>query len=132
MTWVRLAVLPLAVFVLAGCLHPGQRYLHVRVERDGVPILQTEYAVSDSLDAAGMWKSLEGKPFKVVGTTTPEAIDRQRAVLKGNIKIVILHVDQVMASARVNAVGLVRAPDAEGQWVLPPEEVERTARAAGL
>ena len=63
--WHRLGftlVVLLTVPLFSGC--HGQRYISVDVERDGVPTLHTEYGVSDSLDTAAMWKTLQGQSFR--------------------------------------------------------------------
>jgi hypothetical protein len=111
---------------------PGQRYLQIHLERDGKLILRSECVVSDGLDAASMWKSLQGRPFDATSALTPTADDPQKAVLKGKIKITIMRVDRVIASALVDEIRLVRVPGSQERWEIPQDEVERTARAAGL
>ena len=61
---------------LCSCLN-GQRYLDVQIERDGKVVLATGYGVSDALDAADMWQSLQGESFKSVSTVSPEADEPQ-------------------------------------------------------
>jgi hypothetical protein len=131
-TLMRYLVVPVLLLVIlcSGC--GGQRYLHVRIERDGQPVLETGYGVSDRLGTGAMWKSLQGKAFEALGSIEPDASDPQTAVLRGRIRIVILHVDREMASVRVDELRLVRSSVAQDQWELPPDEVQRTARAAGL
>jgi hypothetical protein len=116
---------------LCSCLN-GQRYLDVQIERDGKVVLETGYGVSDALDAADMWQSLQGESFKSVSTVSPEADDPQQAILKGKIRIVIHHVNNEIASAKVDELRLVRAAGSSDRWQLAPGEVKRTARAAGL
>jgi len=123
-------VLLLAVSLFPGCI--GQRALRVQITRDGELILQTAYGVSDRLNAAAIWRSLEGKSFKTVDTLKPETDDPQKAVVKGKIRIVILHVDREIASAQVDEIRLVRVPGSNDQWQLAPDEVRRTGQAAGL
>jgi hypothetical protein len=104
----------------------------VQIERDGKVVLETGYGVSDALDAADMWQSLQGESFKSVSTVSPEADDPQQAILKGKIRIVIHHVNNEIASAKVDELRLVRAAGSSDRWQLAPGEVKRTARAAGL
>jgi hypothetical protein len=120
----------LAGSLLSGC--GGQRFIKVRIERDGAPVLQTEYGVSDSLDPAAIWRGLQGDSFDAVGTVTPAVDDPQKAVLKGKIRIVILHVNNEIAAAKVNELRLTRASGSGNQWKLASGEVDRTAQAAGL
>jgi hypothetical protein len=53
-------------------------------------------------------------------------------VLRGKIRIVILHVNREFASAKVEELRLVRASDSSNQWQLAPDEMQRTNQAAGL
>ena len=98
------------------------------IERDGAPVLQTEYGVSDGLDPAAIWRGLQGDSFDAVGTVTPAVDDPQKAVLKGKIRIVILHVNNEIAAAKVNELRLTRASGSGNQWKLASGEVDRTAR----
>jgi hypothetical protein len=120
----------LGVSLFPGC--GGQRYLNARIERDGELVLQTEYGVPDRWDTAAMWRSLQGKSFKAVGPVKPETDDRQMTLLKGKIRIAILHVTRVIASAEVDELRISCPSGSSDQWQLPNDEVERTARVAGL
>jgi hypothetical protein len=125
------ALVILLAFSQFSCLR-GQRFIDVHIERDGQLILQTGYGVSDSLDAAAMWESLNGELFDAVGTIEPEADDPKRAVLKGKILIVILHVSNEITRANVDELRLIRPPGSGDRWQLAPDEAQRTAKAAGL
>jgi hypothetical protein len=131
--WRRLIFIVVAlpvVSLLPGCA--GQRYIEVDVERDGVPTLHTEYGVSDSLDAAAIWSTLQGQSFAAVGTVKSEPEDPEKAVIKGKIRMVIRHVKNEMATAKINELRLLRDPGSSDRWKLAPGEVERTAQAAAL
>lgn len=132
---VQLAIKVRVLFVLLllpGCHWIGQRYLQVRIERERKPVLKTAYSVSDRLDGAAIWKSLQGKAFEPVGPLKLQSDSAKETVLTGQLRIVILHTDQTIATAQVDRVRLVRSAGAPGKWELPQEEVERTAQAAGL
>jgi len=129
----RLGFAPVIVLAvsLSSCLR-GQRYIDVHIERDGTRILQTGYGVDDYLGTSAIWKSLQGESFESVVPIEPESGDPQKAVLKGKIQIVILHVDREMAQAQVDELRLIRASGSSDRWQLAPGEVKRTAQAAGL
>ena len=121
-------VTTLAVSLLPGCA--GQRRIQVQVEREGVLTLQSEFGVSDSLDAKAMWASMQGESFAAVSPIKPEPEDPEKAVLKGKLRMVILHVDKEIAAAKISELRIVRAPG--DRWKLAPGEIERTSHAAGL
>lgn len=120
----------LAVSLLPGC--SGQRLLHVEIERNGVRALETQYGVSDSLDPAAMWASLQGETFTAVAPIPSEPTDPEKASLKGKIRIVIHHVDKEIAAAKVSEVRLTRADGTNDHWKLAVGEASRTSHAAGL
>jgi hypothetical protein len=123
-----LALLALSPF--PGC--SGQRYINVQIERDGVVVLQTEYGVSDSMDAAAMWNTLQGQSFAAANPIKSEPEDPKKAVLKGKLRMVILHVKTEIASAKISELRLVRDSDTADRWNLAPGEVDRTSHVAGL
>jgi hypothetical protein len=120
----------LAVSLFSGC--SGQRLIDVHVERDGVVALQTSYGVSDGLNAAAMWQTLQAQPFEAVTPIISEAEDPKKAVLKGKLRMVILHVNNEIASAKISELRLVRDSDSSDRWKLAAGEVERTSHVAGL
>ena len=101
-------------------------------KRDGVPTLHTEYGVSDNLNTAAMWSTLQGESFAAVGTVKPQPEDPKKAVLKGRIRMVFRHVKNDIATAKVSELRLIRDPGSSDRWKLAPGEVERTAQAAAL
>jgi hypothetical protein len=129
----RLAIAPfvlLTVSLFPGCA--GQRYIKVDIERDGAVALRTEYGVSDSLNSSSIWNTLQGQSFTAINPIKPDPEDPLKAVLKGRLRIVVTHVDNELASAKIKELRLVRDSDASDQWKLSPGEVERTSLAAGL
>jgi hypothetical protein len=129
----RFAVLLLALcacFASSGC--GGQRLLEATVERDGEPLLQAKYGVSDQATPAAAWGQLVGKHFKAVGPITPDAGDPNKAVLKGKIRITLRHTGTHFAGADVDQLRLVRVTGAEDEWEIPKDEVERAAKSAGF
>ncbi len=131
--WHRLSFIVLTVLGLSlssGC--SGQRYIEVNIERDAAPALHAEYGVSDSLSPAATWGTLEGQSFAAPSPISPDREDPKKAVLKGRIRMVILHVKNEIASAKISELRLVRDSGSDDHWKLAPGEVKRTAQAAGL
>ncbi len=120
----------LTVSLLPGCA--GQRYIKVDIERDSTVALHTEYGVSDSLTPSAIWNTLQGQSFTAVTPLKPEPEDPKKAVMKGKLRIVITHVGNELASAKIKELRLVRDSDSSDQWKIAPGEVERTSLAAGL
>ena len=55
-----------------------------------------------------------------------------RATLKGDVVVTFYHVDRQIVQVRVDELNLIRSDGQSNRWHLSPEEVERTATAAGL
>ncbi len=126
----RLSVMAgLIVFLLTGCPAPGQRYLEARIEKDGQAVLRTHFAVPDSWDKHAAWKRLEGQAFKNVDDFKPAPAADGQLVLKGKIKLLLLHTKTPFAVAEVDTLGLSPDPAGKGAWQIPPEEVKRTGLA---
>ena len=133
--WFLASPILLIAALLSGCigqLLAGQRYIVVQIERDGALVLKTEYGVSDNLSPAAIWRGLRSDSFDAAGKVEPENDDALKAVLKGKIRIVILHVNNAIAAASVDELKLISTSDSSIQWQLAPGEVERTGQAAGL
>ena len=75
---------------------------------------------------------MKSDSFDAVGKVEPETDDPRKAVLKGKIRIEILHVNNPIAGANVHELKLIRASDSSTQWQLAPGDFERTRKAAGL
>lgn len=118
--------------VACGGCHSGQRLLEARVERDGEPVLEAHFGVSDQATPADAWAKLAGKPFKAIGPITPEPGDMNKAVMKGRIRILLKHTATHFASSDVDQLRLTRVAGTEDQWEIQKEEVERTAKSAGF
>jgi hypothetical protein len=120
----------LGMSLLPGC--SGQRYIEVNIDRDGAPALHAEYGVSDNLSPAGVWGTLEGQSLVAPSPINADREDPKKAVLKGRIRMVILHVKNEIATSKISELRLVRDSDTADRWKLAPGEVKRTAQAAGL
>lgn len=115
---------------VVGCA--GQRYITVRIDKDGTTLLQCEGGVPDSWSAARIWQRLDDKTFRMVAKFDADAANPKQATLTGNIKITIHHTTNLMASATVSTLQLVRVQGQTDEWRLPVAEVKRTATAAGF
>lgn len=112
------------------------RFLQLVIAQDGVTVLRAAYDSPDRAPTANAWRELQKPPIFGADTDstriTPEPLDPTRAVLTGDITVTLLHVDRLLAQAKVNRLELTR-PDAQSRaWHLTGPEVERTAQLAGL
>jgi hypothetical protein len=128
-----------AIFLFAGLLLGGKpasaaRLINVTFERDGRVFLETYYVDSGLADAATVWRYLERKPRMVADSplVVANTADPRRADLSGDVTVSILHASRLIARAKVSGLSLARGDPSNAQWFLPGEEVERTARLAGL
>ena len=113
---------------LVGCALPGQRLLEARIEKDGQLLLQAQFAVPDSWDKRAAWQRLEGQSFESVGQWKPEPEDAGQVVLKGKVRLLLVHARKPFAGAEVEDLRLVADPANTGNWRLAPAEVSRTAK----
>jgi hypothetical protein len=129
----------IAIFLVAGLLLGGKsasaaRLINVTFERDGRVLLKTDYQDDGLANAATVWRYLGRKPIMV--EEPPLALantgDPMRADLGGDVMISIQHASRLIARAKVTRLTLARGDPSSTQWFLPGEEVERTARVAGL
>ena len=107
---------------------------NVTFERDGRVVLETSYQDGGLADAAAVWRYLGRKPIIVEEPTliVADASDPTHAHLVGDVTISIRHAGRLIARANVPRLTLMRDDPADARWFLPGEQVERTARAAGL
>jgi hypothetical protein len=129
----RIVILILSVLVISGSTGcEAQRLVEARVERDGEPILQSQFGISDEATPATAWGLLSDQKFKAVGHVAPEENDPKKAVLKGKIRIFIRYAGSHLARVDVEQLRIVLVPGTEDYWTIPKDEVERTLKAAGL
>ncbi len=110
------------------------RLLRFTIEVDGKPVLEGIASDRGTEPPAEVWlnwgtAALESQDQTLLPLTTTDAASSR---LTGNIVLTARHSDRILGQARVDAVELVRRPEAGGAWALAPQEVSRTAIAAGL
>jgi hypothetical protein len=97
-------------------------------------LLETGYEDGGLADTATVWRYLGRKPI-IVGKSSlvvASAGDPLRADLAGDVTITVAHADRLLARATITGLTLARKDASDPDWFLPEDEVERTARAAGL
>lgn len=110
-----------------GCFTvPGQRLLTVQIELDGVSILESLWAVSDSLTKPDAWKTMVNAPLEPVNRWQPAASSGDNATVTGTITIQLDHASQTYIKLRTNEIKLVK--DKSGSWKLAEETVEKLAQ----
>ncbi|MBL9161842.1 MAG: hypothetical protein JNL18_03775 [Planctomycetaceae bacterium] len=113
----------------AGCSHPGQRLLQARIEKDGQPVLQTRFGVPDSWDQYAAWQRLDSQVFEPVSTLKLDPNDFGQLVIKGNIRVTLVHAGKRFAAVNIEQIRLVSVSAGAKTWQLAPGEVDRTAKA---
>ena len=130
----QLAIFLFAILSLDGESAFAARLLTVTFERDGRLLLQTSYDDDGFANAATVWRYLGRKPIMVAASSQVLAstVDPLRADLSGDVTISVRHVNRLIARAKVSHLTLARSDPSDTHWFLPGDEVERTARIAGL
>ncbi len=114
---------------------PGMQLLRMAVRQDDRTVLSTTFDAPDSEGPAKLWAHAGTEPFstdETLASIPAMANDPLRARLTGAIEITITHVDRVRTRASLTSLELVRSTSSGMSWYLPPEEVERVRKAAGL
>jgi hypothetical protein len=123
------------VLFLAGPSAYAARLLQIQVERGGQVVLETQFTDNGESDPAVVWDYLRRATLKPVGFIAPDPADPLRATLTVDIRVAILHVAEPVGGrtqARVQELHLVRVTPQDEGWQLAPDEVTRTAQAAGI
>lgn len=116
-----LCLLPLGCFTV-----PGQRLLTVQIELDGTSILESLWAVSDSLTKQEAWKTMVNAPLEPVNRWQPVASTGDSATVNGNITMQLDHASQTYIKLITNEIKLVK--DKTGSWKFAKETVEKLAQ----
>lgn len=110
----------------------GARLIKVEIEHRGKPVLTTYYADDGYPPPEEVWRYLGHAPNMVEdesASVTPAADDPLKAKLEGDV---VISVNRRDSQARFKDLMLVRDDATKQQWYLPADEVQRTARIAGL
>ncbi len=119
----------------AACLPPGQKLLRLEVHQAGQVVLATVFDAADSCTVSEIWDEAGECPFSTEVTSTslvPGDEDPLAVVLTGPVEIRITHVRSLESSATLTGLRLVRSAPTTDDWRLPPEEIARAKKAAGL
>ena len=111
--------------LIAGCRAPGQRYVTVTIERDGAPVLETGYGVSDSLGEEAWFEQLANASFSESTKLEVDEKDPSQVTLTGDLRIVMSHVDSPLAKVKSAELRLEADPAMPGHWRLAPGEASR-------
>jgi hypothetical protein len=132
--WViTLFILPV-LGLLPGC---GQAVLTAKIERDGEVLMSSHFTrdmhpFHDGLAPKGVWPCLRGLRFQTPAGHQPRLDEGLEITVKGKIRIIITQAGREIASATVDHLRLIRGTGPDAAWELPPDEIDRTGRAAGL
>jgi hypothetical protein len=123
-----------AGLLLSGNSAYAARLINVRFESGDRVLLETYYQDDGLPGLATIWRYLGRKPImaeasELVAATAPDPL---RAELTGGVIIRVMHAGRLIAQAKVDGLTLKRENTSNAHWFLPGDEVERTARIAGL
>jgi len=125
-------LLPFSVFsfvclLSTGCfVPPGQRLLTVQIEQDGTNILESLWAVSDSLTKPEAWKTLVNATLEPVNGWEPAAPSGDNAIVKGEISIQLNLTSNPYIILKTDQLKLVK--DKSGKWKLSKETIDKLAQ----
>ena len=124
---------PRVTVLLLGLVLPswmgcgGQRLLEARIEKNETILLQTHYSVIDRLGPIEAWRKLKSQSFEA--TEDFDAPKKSETMLlKGKIRIRLLHTNHPFTEVNVNELRLIRVSQDPQHWQIAPDEVERTAK----
>jgi hypothetical protein len=127
-------MLGLSLVLLSSQAAHAARLLTYTITVDGKTWKKGIYSDNGTGDAAAVWSYLHKVRFQQEeGSQDVEKRDDPlRTKLKGEIRLRAEQSGRVIAEARLSELLLVRTDASKDEWSLPPEEVDRTAKAAGL
>ncbi len=110
------------------------RLVRLTVEVNGQTVLESHYTDDGLEDAATVWSYFRTTSLKAEAKAKlpVEPSDALSMKLQGNVVVKAVHAGRTIAEAKLTELSLNRRDGASTEWSLTPEEVERTARAAGL
>ena len=123
------------ILCLTGCssisLPSGQKLLTVQIESQGQVVLQGIVGVSDRMAVDQMWNVLGDLRFESTHDIfQPKETGQQSRSIVGTAIVKILHVDEVLASRKIDSLSVVER--GEGEWCFSATELSRIKQAEDL
>lgn len=132
--WTNL-IAAFVALLLTSCHSPGSRLLDMEVYQNDQLVLRTMFDAPDYEAPAEFWRRAGMKPFAAqepFARVKADGDNPLRASLTGVVRIKIIHAKQVMTSASLTNLVLLRSAPGSQEWYLAPDECKRAKRAAGL
>ena len=123
------------ILCLTGCssisLPSGKKLLTVQIESQGQVVLEGIVGVSDRMAVDQMWNVLGDLRFESTHDIfqAKETGQQSRSIV-GTAIVKILHVDEVLASRKIDSLSVVEL--GEGEWCFSATELSRIKQAEDL
>jgi len=119
-------LIPMAIVAFlamsTGC--SGQRYVEVRVLKDGADHFTVSYGVSDSLKAPEILLAGADRPLLPEKASDARSDESDDLTLTGDLQLEVVHVRQLMASYKLTEIHLTR-DSTDGSLSLSRNEINR-------
>ena len=123
---VALLLLLAASCLLSGCMR-GQRLITVQIQQDGKPVLECMYGLPDNWKIDRIWSQVAQENFHPVDVWVEATSTTDGVILKGPLKIMVLHGTSTLATSELSELRLVEMSKQPPEWRLGPGEMERAA-----
>lgn len=125
--------LPVAMLASSCVPTPGMRLFRAEYRINSRLLLAASYDESDAVPVTDLWKSLAEAPMFTDDQGTPIAStpgDPLKATLTGTIEVRLVHAGNLLSTATVNELRLVRDNPAESAWHLAPGQPDKLTAVA--
>jgi hypothetical protein len=124
--------LALALLLLDVAPASAARLLKYSVLVDGKVVYVGQYTDDGLAGKARVWSYLEQVKFRPQPDAPVKADEALRHLIRGKVTLKAEHASQVIAEAALSEIMLLKDDPQSPDWKLAPEEIERTARLAGV
>ena len=122
----------LAFMALAPQQSFGARYLEIDVLHKGQLVLRQESGVPDHHSPSVVWRCLSGLPLTEYKSLESDPGDPLARILRDDVIVKIQHTQKPFVVVRTDTLTVQRRNEAEHEWFISSEEVERLAEVQGL
>jgi hypothetical protein len=122
----------LAFMASAPKLSFGARYLEIDVLHKGRPVLHEESGAPDHHSPSVVWRGLSGLPLMECNSLESDPANPLTRTLRDDVIVKIQHTQKPFVVVRTDTLTIQRRNEADQEWFISSEEVERLAKLQGL